>query len=399
MSGGSCSACRTRVGASISCRRCAAGSSSSAAALVHRQLVQVVERDPRGSRRPAASSVPSGAQIAQPEVLARAPTRRPRRPPRSAPKRSSHSRSSSSLSSNPPRPGAASTSARHAVGHRQGRVHRDRAAHRAADEGGALEAGGVETAARSRDVRVRLAGRAARPSVAAHVVPHHAVPSSANGSHWSVPRRAMSHSPGWRSTTPGPSPTTSKDSWPPSTSSVGRGSSCRRSAARASRRSPPAAPAARASPPTTGMKFVSPPQRGTTCQCRCPGIPAPATRPRFSPTLNPCGCRGRRAAPGRDRCSSDAISAFSSAVSSSSSPTWRTGSTSRCPGLYGYLARVTNAGSPRAGCARRPPRPRAARRRRSHSGGSSLRAPGCTPSARGSRGGPSRSSAARSRSA
>src|SRR3954453_12247582 len=37
--------------------------------------------------------------------------------------------------------------------------------------------------------------------------------------------------------------------------------------------------------PTTVVKFVSPFQRGTTCQCRWSGMPAPATRPRFIPTL------------------------------------------------------------------------------------------------------------------
>ena len=40
--------------------------------------------------------------------------------------------------------------------------------------------------------------------------------------------------------------------------------------------------------PTTGMKLVSPPQRGTTCWCRWAAMPAPATPPRFMPTLNPC---------------------------------------------------------------------------------------------------------------
>src|SRR5439155_15018039 len=39
--------------------------------------------------------------------------------------------------------------------------------------------------------------------------------------------------------------------------------------------------------PITGMKLVSPFQRGTTCQCTCSAIPAPATRPRFIPTLWP----------------------------------------------------------------------------------------------------------------
>ena len=40
-------------------------------------------------------------------------------------------------------------------------------------------------------------------------------------------------------------------------------------------------------PARVGMKFVSPCQRGTICQCTWPGSPAPATCPRFNPTLNP----------------------------------------------------------------------------------------------------------------
>ena len=35
----------------------------------------------------------------------------------------------------------------------------------------------------------------------------------------------------------------------------------------------------------TGMKLVSPSQRGTTWQCRCCGMPAPAFEPRLKPTL------------------------------------------------------------------------------------------------------------------
>ena len=38
---------------------------------------------------------------------------------------------------------------------------------------------------------------------------------------------------------------------------------------------------------TIDMKFVSPFQRGTMCQCRWPGSPAPATRPTFKPMLKP----------------------------------------------------------------------------------------------------------------
>ena len=34
-------------------------------------------------------------------------------------------------------------------------------------------------------------------------------------------------------------------------------------------------------PATTDMKLLSPAQRGTMCQCKCPGHPAPATRFKF----------------------------------------------------------------------------------------------------------------------
>ena len=40
-----------------------------------------------------------------------------------------------------------------------------------------------------------------------------------------------------------------------------------------------------------GMKLASPPQRGTTCWCRCPAMPAPATPPMFMPMLKPCATR------------------------------------------------------------------------------------------------------------
>ena len=53
------------------------------------------------------------------------------------------------------------------------------------------------------------------------------------------------------------------------------------------RTAPPATATITLASPTTGMKLVSPFQRGTMCQCRWPGTPAPATRPRFSPTLKP----------------------------------------------------------------------------------------------------------------
>ena len=42
-----------------------------------------------------------------------------------------------------------------------------------------------------------------------------------------------------------------------------------------------------ANPGQAGMKLVSPCQRGTRCQCKWPGRPAPATRPKFNPMLKP----------------------------------------------------------------------------------------------------------------
>ena len=71
----------------------------------------------------------------------------------------------------------------------------------------------------------------------------------------------------------------------------------RRTAARASRGVSARSSGSTRVSPTTGMKFVSPPHRGTTCQWRCSGMPAPATRPRFSPTLNPWGSDGRAERP------------------------------------------------------------------------------------------------------
>src|SRR6476619_623244 len=94
------------------------------------------------------------------------------------------------------------------------------------------------------------------------------------------------------------------------------------------------------------MKFVSPPHRGTTCQCRCSGMPAPATWPRFSPMLNPCGSDASRRA-WTHRWRNAAIAAFSSVPRSANSPTCRVGSTRRWPGLYGNFASVTNACSSR----------------------------------------------------
>ena len=43
--------------------------------------------------------------------------------------------------------------------------------------------------------------------------------------------------------------------------------------------------------PTTGMKLVSPFQRGTTCQCRWSGMPAPATRAQVQPHVEPVRVR------------------------------------------------------------------------------------------------------------
>jgi len=40
-------------------------------------------------------------------------------------------------------------------------------------------------------------------------------------------------------------------------------------------------------PAVTGMKLESPGHRGTRCQCKCPGTPAPAAAPRLRPMLKP----------------------------------------------------------------------------------------------------------------
>jgi len=45
---------------------------------------------------------------------------------------------------------------------------------------------------------------------------------------------------------------------------------------------------------STGMKFVSPFQRGTTWRWAWSTMPAPATRPRFQPTLKPSGAKTAR---------------------------------------------------------------------------------------------------------
>ena len=44
------------------------------------------------------------------------------------------------------------------------------------------------------------------------------------------------------------------------------------------------------------MKLVSPLQRGSTCTCRWPGTPAPAARPRLTPTFTPSGAYAARIA-------------------------------------------------------------------------------------------------------
>ena len=44
--------------------------------------------------------------------------------------------------------------------------------------------------------------------------------------------------------------------------------------------------------PSTVMKFTSPFQRGTMWKCMCSAMPAPATRPRFSPHVEAVGVHG-----------------------------------------------------------------------------------------------------------
>ena len=152
-------------------RSIAVGSQVLGRALVHRQLVQVVHgdrADPCGRPR---SSAPSGAQVPSADVLRllqlagldRASI---------GPKRSSHSRSSSSLPSNPSRPEATGTSAVTPIGHRERGVDRDPAAHRAAHERRALERRRRPSPPRGRGRASRARRRAARPPVASHVVPH-----------------------------------------------------------------------------------------------------------------------------------------------------------------------------------------------------------------------------------
>ena len=94
------------------------------------------------------------------------------------------------------------------------------------------------------------------------------------------------------------------------------------------------------------MKLLSPNHRGTRCQCRCPGTPAPAARPRFSPTLNPSGFIRFSKTPVSIR-SVRWVSSSSSSVSSSRRALCALGVTSRCPLLYGYRFSTTTDSSVR----------------------------------------------------
>jgi len=69
----------------------------------------------------------------------------------------------------------------------------------------------------------------------------------------------------------------------------------------------------------TAIKFVSPSQRGTRWMCRWSGRPAPAHRPKFIPTLKPCGFITS------DRAFCDSRTNFISSNSSSSLDVWRSG--------------------------------------------------------------------------
>ncbi len=53
--------------------------------------------------------------------------------------------------------------------------------------------------------------------------------------------------------------------------------------------SPPEDSGMTRTPATAVMKLVSPDHRGSTCMCRCDGMPAPAARPRLAPMLMPSG--------------------------------------------------------------------------------------------------------------
>ena len=86
----------------------------------------------------------------------------------------------------------------------------------------------------------------------------------------------------------------------------------------------------------TGIKLVSPSHLGTTWQCKCCGMPAPAFAPRLNPTLNASGLRASRRMR-LARIIESKNSVFSSPSSNSMSPISRSGRTSRCPQLYGNL--------------------------------------------------------------
>ena len=101
-------------------------------------------------RRPAASSVPSGAQICEPQVLAPARARPPRSQRRSEPPVPPTSPPLPRAASNPPRPEATGTSAQTRSGVLEREVDRDPAAHRAARR------------ARSRSTPARRGRRAGR---------------------------------------------------------------------------------------------------------------------------------------------------------------------------------------------------------------------------------------------
>ena len=98
---------------------------------------------------------------------------------------------------------------------------------------------------------------------------------------------------------------------------------------------------------STGMKFVSPFQRGTRCQCKCPGTPAPATRPKLTPILNPSAdmrLRNSRVM----SCRACIPSSNSSLSRSSRFALCAKGATSRCPLLYGYRLSMVRVRFPRA---------------------------------------------------
>src|SRR5262249_28595961 len=81
---------------------------------------------------------------------------------------------------------------------------------------------------------------------------------------------------------------------------------------------------------STGMKFVSPFQRGTTWRWPWSTMPAPATRPRFQPTLNPSGAKTARSA-SIDSVASRCVSRASASSRSPNAEPCRYGATIRCP--------------------------------------------------------------------